>query len=369
VTGGEDGTVRIWDARPDKQLGLLGRAAGRAVAARWVGNTIVGAWSSGVVKTYDAQARRVEHVLRSGAGGFTSLGVSSDAGVIAAGRVEGTTQVWDGHSGRPLVQGSETEPVVAVAVSPRGDRVASGVGDGTVRVWNPHSGKRLWTARQAGAVRDLAFAPGGGELVTAGSGGAVVWAAATGRLLHRLPSPGVSVKAAFSPDGRLVATAGSDGNARLWVASTGGLYRVMPGNKMPGHKKPLTDVEFSDDGRLVATSGADSDVRIWDVRKGLGHVMSRTAFGTVRAVAIDRTGHWLAAAAPISVIIWAGQSGAQLFYLRGHTAPLTAVSFAPGKPTVLSSSRDGTLRTYTCDVCVDLNRLVHLAERRIARTH
>ena len=363
VTGGDDGTVRVWDARPDKQLDLLGRAAGTAVAARWAGNTIVGAWSSGVVKTYDAVTRHLEHVLRSGAGGFTSLGVSSDAAIIAAGRVEGTTQVWEGHSGRPLVQGSETAPVSAVAVSPRGTLVASGDARGAVRVWNPHTGRRLWSAQQAGKVLDLAFAPGGAELVSAGLGGAVVWAAATGRRLQRLPTPGVAVKAAFSPDGRLVATADSDANGRLWFARTGHLYRVMR-----AHKKPLTDVEFSDDGRLLATSGEDSDVRIWDVRKGTAHVMRRTAFGTVRAVAFDRTGRWIAAAAPISVIIWAGQSGAQLFYLRGHKDPLTGVSFAPRKPTVLSSSRDGTLRTYTCEVCVDLNGLVHLAERRIART-
>ncbi len=363
VTGGGDGTVRIWDARPDKQLDLLGRAAGTAVAARWAGNTIVGAWSSGVVKTYDARTRHVEHVLRSGAGGFTSLGVSSDAAVIAAGRVEGTTQVWNGRSGRPLVQGSETEPVLAVAVSPRGALVASGDGDGNVRVWNPHTGKRLWTARQAGKVFDLAFAPGGDTLVSAGRGGAIVWSAATGRQLHRLPSPGVAVKAAFSPDGRLVATADSDANGRLWFARTGHLYRVLR-----AHKKPLTDIEFSDDGRLLATSGEDSDVHIWDVYKGTGHVMERTAFGTVRAIDFDHTGRWVAAAAPISVIIFAEQSGRQLFYLRGHKDPLTSVSFAPSKPTVLSSSRDGTLRTYTCEVCVDLNGLVHLAERRIART-
>jgi WD40 repeat protein len=363
VTGGEDGTVRVWDARPDKQLDLLGRAAGTAVAARWAGNTIVGAWSSGVVKTYNARTRRVEHVLRSGAGGFTSLGVSSDAAIVAAGRVEGTTQVWDSRSGRPLVQGSETEPVSAVAVSPRGALVASGDGDGNVRVWNPHTGKRLWTARQAGKVFDLAFAPGGDTLVSAGRGGAIVWSAATGRRLHRLPSPGVAVQAAFGPDGRLVATADSDDTGRLWFARTGHLYRVLR-----AHKKPLTDIEFSDDGRLLATSGEDSDVHIWDVHKGPGHVMDRTAFGTVRAIDFDHTGRWVAAAAPISVIIFSEQSGRQLFYLRGHKDPLTSVSFAPRKPTVLSSSRDGTLRTYTCEVCVDLNGLVHLAERRIART-
>jgi WD40 repeat protein len=76
----------------------------------------------------------------------------------------------------------------------------------------------------------------------------------------------------------------------------------------------------------------------------------------------------VAAAGPISVIVWSAHTGRQLFYLRGHTALPTSVSFAPRGPTLLSSSLDGTLRTYTCNVCIDLNSLIRSAELRIART-
>ena len=72
-------------------------------------------------------------------------------------------------------------------------------------------------------------------------------------------------------------------------------------------------------------------------------------------------------AGPISAILWHAASGRQLFYLRGHTKRMTGVTFSPTSTTVLSSSRDGTLRTYTCEVCVDLTGLVDLAQRRLAR--
>jgi len=168
---------------------------------------------------------------------------------------------------------------------------------------------------------------------------------------------------AFSPDGRLVATAGADANGRLWFVQTGNLYRVLR-----GHTKPLTAVAFSDDGRLLATSSEDSDARIWSIRTGVGHVLQRSAFGPVSTIAFDPTGRWVAAAGPISVIVWTASTGRQLFYLHGHTSLLTGLSFAPQAAAVVSSSRDGTLRTYSCEVCVDLAPLVHLAEVRLART-
>ena len=96
-------------------------------------------------------------------------------------------------------------------------------------------------------------------------------------------------------------------------------------------------------------------------------MLQRSAFGPLGGISLDPSGRWVAGAGPISVILWTASTGRQLFYLRGHTAPLTDVSFSPSGPTVLSASRDGTVRTYTCEVCVDLSSLVHLAETRLAR--
>jgi WD40 repeat protein len=141
------------------------------------------------------------------------------------------------------------------------------------------------------------------------------------------------------------------------------LYRVLD-----KHTQALTDVTFSRDGRFVATAGADSDARVWSVARGTGHAMQRSAFGPVPEVDFDSSGRWLVGAAPISAVIWRTASGRQLFYLRGHGPVVTSVSFAPRGPIVLSSSSDGTVRMYTCTVCLDRASLLRLAQERIKAT-
>ena len=364
VTGGDGRTVRVWDARPDQQLALLGRAPGAAVAALWAGKTIVGGWSSGVVKTFDAATRRVTHVLERGRDrSVRTLAASADASVIAAAGGQGGIDVWNGRIGAQLSNDPDPAPVLTVAVAPRGDLVAGGDDRGVVRVFRASDGTLLWSRRQVGPVRALAFSPDGARLASAGSDGTIVRSSRAGSRPLRLPSPGGDVKVEFSSDGSLLATAGVDGNGRLWFPETGNLYRAMR-----AHKRSLTDIDFSQDGQIVATAGSDSDGRIWSVPKGTAHVLQRVAFGPLRSIALDASGQWVVAAAgPISAIVWSTASGQQLFYLRGHTGRMTDVSFSPQGATILSASQDGTLRTYVCEVCVDLSGLVHIAESRLAK--
>lgn len=355
VTGGHDRVIRIWDARPDHQLTLVGRGEGPALGARWAGRSAVALWPHAVRTFPPARVLgRVEGTQ------FTRLAVGGE--IAAAGAADGTTSVWNTTNGTALARFGSGPRVTAVAVSRDGRLVATGDAAGRVALRTVR-GTEVWSKRQSGSVTDLAFAPAGAELVGAGRRGLTLWGTRDGRVLQRLRSPAGDAHVAFSPDGTLVAGAGLDDNGRIWFVRTGRLYRVLR-----GHRKPLTGIIFSADGRIVATSGADAVARIWNVDDGTHFALQRKSFGPLAGIAVDPTGRWVAGAAPSTVIVWSGSSGRQLLRLRGHVDQLTSIAFAPSGETVLTASRDGTVRAYRCSVCAGHAALVHLARVRIART-
>ena len=74
-------------------------------------------------------------------------------------------------------------------------------------------------------------------------------------------------------------------------------------------------------------------------------------------------------AGPISVGLWNVRNRSALFFLHGNTDLVTSASFTPDGRTIVSSSADGTVRTYRCDLCGGLDELLTLARRQLAATH
>jgi WD40 repeat protein len=85
-----------------------------------------------------------------------------------------------------------------------------------VRIWDLGDGSARILHGRVGAVNSVAFAPGGGPLVSAGADGNVrVWDAAGGDpSLVLLTHPGGVWSAEFTPDGRSVISVGADGFMR-----------------------------------------------------------------------------------------------------------------------------------------------------------
>ncbi|MEP4197267.1 MAG: hypothetical protein ABJL99_16715, partial [Aliishimia sp.] len=104
VSGSNDNTLRIWDARSGDQL----------------------------------------QVLRGHEGLVTSVAFSPDGRRIVSGSFEKTLRIWDARSGGQLqvLQGHEG-PVNSVAFSLDGRRIVSGSNDNTLRTWDADTGQHV----------------------------------------------------------------------------------------------------------------------------------------------------------------------------------------------------------------------------------
>src|SRR5262249_54852212 len=97
VTGGLDGTARLWDAATGEPVGAPMRHEGKVWAVTF----------------------------------------SPDGSMVLTGGMDGTARLWDATTGRPIAPPLQRGGRVrAVAFSPDGRRIVTGCGDNTARLWD-----------------------------------------------------------------------------------------------------------------------------------------------------------------------------------------------------------------------------------------
>ena len=374
VTASTDGTGRVWKV-----------GSGGALAAPLVGHTnyvlsaVFGRRGELVVTT---SRDRTARVARSDDGRtvaalvghrdrVVSASLSPDGRIVATASLDGTVRLWDAVAQSPLTEVARRPyPIAAarfvdgrVAIAPRdaadlaaaGGVVATAVGK-TVTV----DGRSF---RVPARVTGVALSRDARTVAVAGTDGVVRLYDASGRL-DRTFRDGSSrlTRIAFSPQENQVAAGSADGTAKVWDVATGRL-RVLR-----GHADVVESARFSPDGRHVVTASRDHDVRVWDVAtRTTEHVLDKH-FAIVSDAAYSPNGRWIVTAGPQLAGLFAADSGEFVTFLQGHEGRLTSASFDARGLTVLTSSIDGTVRRWTCDICGGLPQLVRLAEARLLQT-
>ena len=188
ASGGDDGTVRIWDARTGQQLQQLTGHAGRvrSVAFAPDGATLASSGGDGSVRIWDARTGEQLHQLTGHTGrcGRWPLPLTAPPSPAAARRHR---RIWDVRTGQQLHQlTGHTGPVFSVAFAPDGATLASG-GGRRPDLGCPHRPAAAPAHRPHRPVWSVAYAPDGATLASGGGDGSVrIWDARTGEQLHQL---------------------------------------------------------------------------------------------------------------------------------------------------------------------------------------
>ncbi len=316
ASGGDDGTVRVWDPVTGAPVGAPLTGHTSRVTSVAFGTTSGGRLllASGgfdkTVRVWDPlTGAPVDEPLTGHTGAVASVafGTTEDGRLplLASGGDDDRVRVWDwdpvtsppvgepftGHTGRggPTAFGTTEDGRLLLA---------SGGDDGTVRVSDPLTGAPVGAALtgHTGAVGSVAFGTteeGRLLLASGGHDGTVrVWDPVTGppvgEPLPRRTGRGGSAAFGTTEDGRLLlASSGDDETVRVWDPMTGALV----GKTLTGHPGGVASVAFgtAPDGRLLLASGGyDGTVRVWDPLTGtpvgdpfVGHIrVTSVAFGT-----------------------------------------------------------------------------------------
>lgn len=277
----DTGKVEVWDADSGKAIGEPHASAETilsSVAISRDGKLIAAGGIDGAVLVWDAQTGQLMgHSKPSDSGNVTALQFDPDGDRLASGGADGIIRIWDPATGQAVGEPLTIEPlpdqplrVEQVAFSHDGQRLAAGASDNSVRLWNTDTrqpiAQPLTIPLPPGHVPDvtsLVFSPVGHRLVSAHGGGFIaLWDADAGQPIGQpVNADRIAVDSlAFSPDGHHIISGGEDGTLRLWNGDT-----IQPvGQPLRGHTAQVFGVAFNADGSRISSAGWDGTIRWWN---------------------------------------------------------------------------------------------------------
>lgn len=237
-------------------------------------------------------------MARWGDGRINAFDVSPDEQLWAAASMDGV-RLYNAQDGELAAHIPNDSEVTTVRFAPNGSSLATGDMAGRVRLWSLR-GELLqtWEWGAGGEPYDRPIAnvhfTFEGDALAAVSQSSATWYWNTeGQLLFTFTDAcgvfgGIGCQLAFAPNGDYLATAGTDGAIQLWRLSDGSLAAMM------GHAQAVSGLQFSPDSSFLASSSEDASVRLWRVADGrlVGQLTSEY---TLADVSFDPNGELLAA--------------------------------------------------------------------------
>jgi WD40 repeat protein/serine/threonine protein kinase len=371
ATGGEDGTVRLWNANTGAEVSVVEKrgASITSLAFNQDGRYLATAGKDRVVRVWEITARWGTKVFE--ARGETRVAISRDGRTVAAAGEDYKVRVWDVPSGRPAHVLEYRGEVHWIAFSPDGKwLVVGGMPHSApgaqaldrlqpLEVWEVSSGRKVQhfrpSLRAKDWIRALAFSPGGGP----GDGYLV---AATGSSTRAWNSRGEEVKSlhgyeawatglAFDSDGKdgkYLAAGFLTGAIRVWdFAKNQVVFSARRGTA------PIKSISLSSQGgRIAYTRGTEVVIERW-----LGPRGARSFTG--HGLALSRDGSRMAIPTGQSIEVRDVASGKLQATLAGHTGRVTWVAFHPDGNTLSSGSKDGTARAWDIATGREVRRYQH----------
>jgi WD40 repeat protein len=239
ATGGNDETIRIWDAMSGRCLVVLQdpNATVSSVAYNPQGTRLASGEKNGVIHLWtidDWGHYQLRHTIQASQRDVWAIAISPDGQTLASTALDRRVRLWDVETGACL-QSLDLPDTHARTISfdPQGTRLAVAQVNGNIRLWNIVDRalvENTQTLRHTQApINAVAFTPSG-ELLVSGAAEPIlcIWDTMTGEKRHALSGCGQAIKdVALWPSSNIMASTGTDGLIRLSDIASGSVLHTI----------------------------------------------------------------------------------------------------------------------------------------------
>lgn len=234
-----------------------------------------------------------------------------------------------------------------VTISPDGNLIASACMDNTVKIWDARTGKNIFVLKgHKGFVLNVAFAPDGRKLASAGLGSIIIWDVTTGDIIKEINDASTIVS--FSPDSRQIAFDSFAGTIKVWDIQTETIVHEFTGD----FPEQIAFLGYSPDGKTIISSFNDNSVRGWDVKTGKQTITMYGHRDKVIAASFSPDCKHLATLSLDSTVrIWNLDIQQSEHIFKGNKGIFTSILYSPDGQHIISSSEDNSIKKWNASTC------------------
>lgn len=346
LSGSGDGCVTLWDTRERRLVRTFDDGFGdvQALALNADGTHAFLGSRNGAIQRWNTHSGQIVHAFQAHMGAIVGLALDSDGARMLSGSEDRSCKLWNARDGQleHTLEG-HAQPIRAIALSADGARALSGSKDRTVKLWNTRNGEFIRSfAGHTHSVDAVALSADGTHALSGASDGTIkLWNTRSGALERTLKTHSGWVRAvALSADGARILSASDDNAINVWrTRSAAHEYASM--THCSHHNAWIRTIALSADGTRALSGADDNDVKLWDTERGaLLHVFGHHT-DRIRAVAMNTDGTCaLSGSNDCTAMLWSTDTGALIHTLRGHMRAVTAVALSADGICALTGSDD-----------------------------
>lgn len=359
ITGSDDETAKLWNTKTGKEIYTFEGHSDviNSVCFSSDDEWIITGSDDRTAKIWDLESKNEIQSFKGHGRGVLSVNLSKNKKLLITGSSDTTAKLWDAKTGREIQSFEGHNSIISsVKFSSTEKWLATGSNDNTAKLWNIKTGKEIQSFEgHTQPIISLCFDSSDKRIFTASWDKTVkIWNAKLGRETQTLSGHGEDILSVnLSLDDKTLVTGSADNTAKLWKLKSSTTQELI------GHNFSVSSASFFSNGNKLVTGSWDKTAKSWDLKTGkkIHSFVGHNHYVTSVDISSDEskliTGSW-----DDTAILWDLKTGKRIRSFQGHNGIITSLDISANDKKLVTGSTDYTAKLWSLKTGKEISSFV-----------